>query len=48
MRSSCSGVRIGVPTPVNELLRRLANQMASERMAPGSMSSDEVLALLER
>jgi 2-dehydropantoate 2-reductase len=41
------GRTYGVPTPVNELLRRLANQMASERVAPGSMSSDEVLALLE-
>jgi 2-dehydropantoate 2-reductase len=38
----------GVPTPGNELLRRLANQMASERVAPGSMSSDEVMALLEQ
>lgn len=41
------GRTYGVPTPVNELLRRLANEMASERKAPGSMSSDEVLALLE-
>lgn len=41
------GRTYGVPTPVNELVGRLANQMASERVAPGSMSSDEVLALLE-
>jgi 2-dehydropantoate 2-reductase len=41
------GRTYGVPTPVNELLRRLANQMASERMAPGSVSADEVLALLD-
>jgi 2-dehydropantoate 2-reductase len=41
------GRTYGVPTPVNELLRRVANQMASERIAPGSMTADEVLALLE-
>ena len=37
----------GVPTPANELLQRIANQMASERVAPGAMTCDEVLALLE-
>ncbi len=41
------GRTYGVATPVNELLRRVANQMASERIAPGSMTADEVLALLE-
>jgi 2-dehydropantoate 2-reductase len=41
------GRTYGVPTPVNELLQGLANQMASERVAPGSMSCDEVLLLLE-
>ena len=36
----------GVPTPVNELLQRLANQAARERRVPGSMTPAEVLALL--
>jgi 2-dehydropantoate 2-reductase len=34
------------PTPVNELLRRLANEMAAQRRAPGAWSEDEVLAML--
>ena len=38
----------GVPTPVNELLRRLANQMARDRAAPGTISPDEVLGLLDQ
>lgn len=37
----------GVPTPVNELLQRLANQLASERRAPGAWSESEILALLD-
>jgi 2-dehydropantoate 2-reductase len=37
----------GVPTPVNELLRRLANRMARERIAPGLMTREEFLAALE-
>ena len=37
----------GVPTPVNELLRRLANQCARERRPPASLSPDDVLALLD-
>jgi 2-dehydropantoate 2-reductase len=36
----------GVPTPANELLQRLANEMAHERRAPGGLTVDEVLALL--
>jgi 2-dehydropantoate 2-reductase len=36
----------GVPTPVNELLRRVADQMARDRAQPGSMTSEDVLALL--
>jgi 2-dehydropantoate 2-reductase len=36
----------GVPTPANELLQRLANEMAYERRAPGAYSVDDVLALL--
>lgn len=37
----------GVPTPVNELLRRLANRMAREGLPPGLMSPGEFLAMLE-
>ena len=40
------GREIGVPTPVNEVLQRLANQAARERRAPGSLNAEEVLALL--
>lgn len=36
----------GVPTPVNALLQRLANQCARERRPPASMTPDEVLGLL--
>jgi 2-dehydropantoate 2-reductase len=36
----------GVPTPVNEVLQRLANQAARERRTPGSLTADEVLALV--
>jgi hypothetical protein len=35
-----------VPTPVNELLQRLANQAAQERTAPGATTPAEILALL--
>jgi 2-dehydropantoate 2-reductase len=35
----------GVPTPVNELLQRLANQFALERRAPGSITASEMAAL---
>jgi 2-dehydropantoate 2-reductase len=35
----------GVPTPVNELLQRLANQFARERRAPGSVTGAELAAL---
>lgn len=37
----------GVPTPVNELLQRLANRMARERLAPGLMTKEEFLAALD-
>ncbi|HUZ19932.1 MAG TPA: 2-dehydropantoate 2-reductase N-terminal domain-containing protein [Acidimicrobiales bacterium] len=37
----------GVPTPVNTLLQRLANDLARRREPPGSMSSEKVLALLD-
>ena len=40
------GRELGVPTPVNEVLQRLANQAARERRAPGSLNAEEVLALL--
>jgi 2-dehydropantoate 2-reductase len=36
----------GVPTPVNELLQRLAREAAAAGRPPGAMSADEVLALL--
>jgi 2-dehydropantoate 2-reductase len=36
----------GVPTPVNELLQRLANQFAASRRAPGSITPGEMAALL--
>ena len=36
----------GVPTPVNELLQRLAAEAAAAGHPPGTMSADEVLALL--
>ncbi len=35
----------GVPTPVNELLQRLANQFARDRRAPGSITDREVAEL---
>jgi 2-dehydropantoate 2-reductase len=35
----------GVPTPVNEVLQRLANQAARQRRAPGSISPAEIMAL---
>ena len=34
----------GVPTPVNEALQRLAAEGARARVAPGSMSLDELAA----
>ncbi|MET7452049.1 2-dehydropantoate 2-reductase [Streptomyces sp. NPDC005574] len=37
----------GVPTPLNELLQRLANTFARERRAAGSMPLDELLALAD-
>jgi 2-dehydropantoate 2-reductase len=36
----------GVPTPVNDLLQRVANQMAGEGRPPGSMAVDDVLSRL--
>ncbi len=37
----------GVPTPVNELLCRLANRMAREGLPPGLMTPEEFMAALE-
>jgi 2-dehydropantoate 2-reductase len=37
----------GVATPVNQLLRRVANRMARQRIAPGSVSIDELLRELD-
>ena len=36
----------GMPTPVNEVLQRLANQAARERRPPGSLTPGEVMALV--
>ncbi|HZP57430.1 MAG TPA: 2-dehydropantoate 2-reductase [Dehalococcoidia bacterium] len=36
----------GVPTPVNELLRRTADRMARERLAPGAVTADDLRAAL--
>jgi 2-dehydropantoate 2-reductase len=36
----------GVPTPVNELLQRLANEFARARRAPGSITASELAALV--
>lgn len=36
-----------IPTPVNALLQRLANECARERRAPASVPPEEVLALLD-
>jgi 2-dehydropantoate 2-reductase len=36
----------GIPTPVNALLQDLANRLAREGKPPGSMSPEEVLALI--
>jgi 2-dehydropantoate 2-reductase len=35
----------GVPTPVNELLQRLANQFAADRRPPGSITASELANL---
>jgi 2-dehydropantoate 2-reductase len=37
----------GVPTPANDLLRRLAGSMAAEGRPPGSVPAGEVLAQLD-
>ncbi|MFF1922499.1 ketopantoate reductase family protein [Streptomyces sp. NPDC058221] len=37
----------GVPTPVNDVLRRIANTCARERREPGSMSVAELTALVD-
>jgi 2-dehydropantoate 2-reductase len=37
----------GVATPANDLLQRLANQLASERKAPGAWTVEEVEAMLD-
>ncbi|WP_314224366.1 ketopantoate reductase family protein [Streptomyces zaehneri] len=37
----------GVPTPLNELLQRLANQFARERRSPGSLPLPELIRLAE-
>jgi 2-dehydropantoate 2-reductase len=36
----------GIPTPVNELLQRLANQFAAARREPGTITADEMAELM--
>ena len=38
----------GVPTPVNETLQRLANRAAADRLPPGSLTAEEILAACPR
>jgi len=37
----------GVPTPANELARRLANRYARDRVPPGAITPEEFLAMLD-
>ena len=37
----------GIPTPANSLLQRMAAQAARNRVAPGSTSADDLLAMLD-
>ncbi len=41
------GRQVGVPTPVNQLLQELMREMVGDRLAPGWLSPDQVLARLE-
>jgi 2-dehydropantoate 2-reductase len=36
----------GVPTPVNDMLQRVANRLARDQQPPGSLSTDDLLAEL--
>jgi len=38
----------GIPTPANAVLQRIARRMAHERVRPGAMHEDEVLAAITR
>ncbi|MBT8211994.1 MAG: hypothetical protein KJN71_02485 [Acidimicrobiia bacterium] len=40
------GREIGFPTPVNELLQRLANHAARMRWEPGHLTEEQVLSML--
>ncbi|MBY8877886.1 ketopantoate reductase family protein [Actinacidiphila acidipaludis] len=40
------GRTVGVPTPVNTALQRMANRFAREHRKPGSLSADELAALM--
>jgi len=37
----------GIPTPVNDTLNRVADQMSRRRLAPGSKTAEELLVLVE-
>ncbi|MDQ0958364.1 ketopantoate reductase [Streptomyces sp. B4I13] len=41
------GRLLGVPTPLNELLQRLANEFARERRAPGSLPLPDLIRLAD-
>jgi 2-dehydropantoate 2-reductase len=41
------GRKHGIPTPVNEVLQRLANQAAREHREPGSITPGDLMALIE-
>jgi 2-dehydropantoate 2-reductase len=40
------GTTFGIPTPVNALLQRLANQMAREGKPPGSITAEDLQTLI--
>ncbi len=40
------GRKLGIPTPVNEVLQRLANQAARERATPGSTTPGDIMTLI--
>lgn len=40
------GRLVGVATPANELLQRLANELARDHRSPGSVSEDDVITML--
>jgi 2-dehydropantoate 2-reductase len=41
------GALHGIPTPVNRVIQRIANQMVRNNMTPGSVSLDELNQLIK-